>query len=264
LKARFALSLAIGARGSVMDALNELAELPFFRLVVTAPPDTELPQTASTYVLGPAANEKMSQYLERRGVTQARREEVTKAAKGNWLVARVLTDVLCERPDADIDARQLALSDAYEEMLSRCGATSIENTQRVLAVLAAAGAGPLLPLPLLCAASEALGGPETAAGIRDELFRLRGLAVRGAAGTDAEHAGLFHQTLVEHVEVRAPERTIAAHRALVTGIHTLAPTASGPVHVADAVQRYAFEREAEHLWAVGETGQALKSLLDRP
>jgi hypothetical protein len=86
------------------------------------------------------------------------------------------------------------------------------DARHVLAVLAAAGAGPLLPLSLLCVASEALGGPKTAAGIRDELFRLRGLAVRGAAGTDAEHTGLSHQTLAEHIEVNAPEGTAAAAR----------------------------------------------------
>src|SRR5207253_654773 len=103
--------LATGARRSVMDSLNELAELPFLRLVVTARPDTALPKAASTYALTPATNEKVSQYLDRRGVVQARREEVTKAAKGNWLVARVLADLLCERPDADIGAGQLALGD---------------------------------------------------------------------------------------------------------------------------------------------------------
>jgi NACHT domain len=255
--------LATGARGSVMDGLNELAELPFLRLVVTARPDTELPKAAATYVLAPAANEKVSEYLDRRGILQVRREEVTKAAEGNWLVVRVLADLLCERSDADIGAGQLALGDAYEEMLSRCGVTDNENAQGVLAILAAAGAGPLLPIALLCAASEALGGPGTAAGVRDELFRLRGLAVRAAAGTDAEHAGLFHQTLVEHVAARAPQAALAAHRALATSIHALAPTASGPVQMDDAVQRYAFEREIEHLWTLGETFQAVESLSTR-
>jgi hypothetical protein len=255
--------LATGAWGAVMDGLNELAELPFVRLVVTARPDSELPKATSTYILTPAANEAVCQYLGRRGVVQARHEEVTKAAEGNWLVVRMLADLLCERPDADIGAGQLALGDAYEEMLSRCGAKGNENAQRVLEVLAAAGAGALLPIALLCAASEALGGPGTAAGCHDELFRLRGLAVRTAAGTDAEHAGLFHQTLVEHVADRGPQAALAAHRALTTSIRAMAPTASGPVDIDDAVQRYAFEREAEHLWILGETYQALQSLSTR-
>ena len=40
--------LATGARDAVMDALNELAGFPFVRLIVTARPDTELPEAAST------------------------------------------------------------------------------------------------------------------------------------------------------------------------------------------------------------------------
>jgi hypothetical protein len=100
---------------------------------------------------------------------------------------------------------------SHEELLSRCGAANDDATQRVLAVLAAAGAGPLLPLSLLCAASRALGGPATPAGVRDHLVRLRGLAVRSGAGTEQEHAGLFHDTLADYVAARAPERNRSLH-----------------------------------------------------
>lgn len=191
--------LATGARGSVMQALEALGELGFVRLVVTARPDTELPSVASSYGLGEAPEENVRQYLVRREVPHARCEEVVQAAQGSWLVARVLADLICIQPKAAIGAGQLALADAYEEMLSRCGATGDENVGRVLAVLATAGAGPLLPLQLLCAASETLGGPGSPAAMRDHLVRLRGLTVRSAAGTEEEHAGLFHQTLAEHI-----------------------------------------------------------------
>ena len=61
--------LATGARNAVMDALNDLADLPFIRLIVTARPDTELPAAASTpHGLAPAPAEKVVQYLERRAV----------------------------------------------------------------------------------------------------------------------------------------------------------------------------------------------------
>jgi hypothetical protein len=46
--------LATGARGPVIAALEELAELPFMRLVVTARPDTGLPKGASVYPLARA------------------------------------------------------------------------------------------------------------------------------------------------------------------------------------------------------------------
>ena len=254
--------LATGARNAVMDALNDLADLPFIRLIVTARPDTELPAAASTpHGLAPAPAEKVVQYLERRAVAPSRREEIIKAAEGNWLVVRVLADLVSEHPNAEVQEGKLALADAYEELLTRCGAN--ENTWRVLLVMAAAGAGPVLPLTLLCAASEKLGGLATQASLRDELFRLRGLVARTAAGTDQEHVGLFHQTLVDHVADREPERALAAHRALADCIEALTSAGAGPVDLSDPILRYAFEREVEHLWALGETARALQVLSAR-
>lgn len=45
--------LATGARGPVMDALNELAGLPFSRVIVTARPETPLPNDCATAYLLP-------------------------------------------------------------------------------------------------------------------------------------------------------------------------------------------------------------------
>jgi hypothetical protein len=104
--------LATGARGAVMDALEELGEIAFVRLVVTARPDTELPPTASTYTLGSAPEEKVHQYLAQRDIAPGRRDEVVRTARGSWLVARVLADLLSEDPEAAIGAGLLALGDA--------------------------------------------------------------------------------------------------------------------------------------------------------
>jgi hypothetical protein len=256
--------VATGALGSVMAAIEELAELDFMRLVITARLDTVLPKAVSAYSLPRAADENVIQYLERRGIPENRRVEVANSSEGNWLVARVLSDLLCERPDAEIRAAgQLALGDAYEELLLRSGAANENGTQQILETLAAAGAGPLLPLSMLCVASKTLGGPSTPVNVRDQLVRLRGLAVRSAAGTDQEHVGLFHDTLVQHIAARAPNQNRAAHRAIVAGIEALAPVAGRRADLSGSEQRYAFEREAEHLWALGETQLALHSLLAR-
>jgi hypothetical protein len=180
--------VATGASDAVMDALNDLARFPFVRLIVTTRPDTQLPEVASTpHTLVPAQTEKVTQYLEQRAVAQNRREEIIKAADGNWLVVRVLADLISEYPEVEIQSGKLALGDAYEELLSRCSAN--ENTWHILSIMAAGGAGPVLPLMLLCAASEKLGGAATQAGLRDELFRLRGLVTRTAAGTEREACG---------------------------------------------------------------------------
>src|SRR5262249_56046263 len=75
--------------------------------------------------------------------------------------------------------------------------------------------------------------------------------------------GLFRQALVGHMSARGPQRALAAHRALADCIQVLAPAGAGPVELNDPIQRYAFEREAEHLWALGETNRALKALSAR-
>jgi hypothetical protein len=254
--------IATGARNAVMDALNAMTNFQSLRLIVTARPDTELPEAASnSYLLDPTPAEKVVRYLEQRSVAQARRQEIITAAEGNWLVVRVLADLMNEDPDAEVrTGGRLALGDAYAELLSRCGAN--DNTWLVLSLMAAAGAGPVLPLRLLCAASEKLGGLATEAGLRNELFRLRGLVARTGAGTEREHAGLFHQTLLEYVFDRGSQEAMAAHRALADCIQVLAPAGAGSVDLNDPIQRYAFEREAEHLWAL-EDRAALKSLSAR-
>jgi NACHT domain len=75
--------LPTGARGSVMAALDELAGLDFVRLVITARPDTELPNAAAMFSLPQAPEEEVRQYLERRKVPEARRGEVANAARGS-------------------------------------------------------------------------------------------------------------------------------------------------------------------------------------
>jgi hypothetical protein len=256
--------VATGALGSVMAAIEELAELDFMRLLITARPDTALPRFASICPLPRAADEDVIQYLKRRGIPDTRLKQVADAAQGNWLVVKVLADLLRERGDVEIRAAgQLALGDAYEGLLIRCGAASDNAAQRVLEVLAAAGGGPVLPLSILCAASKALDGPDTPAGVRDHLVRLRGLAVRSAAGTEQEHAGLFHDTLVQHVAAHAPDRNRPAHRAIIAGIKARAPITAERAELSDPEQSYAFEREAEHLWALGETESAFESLSAR-
>jgi hypothetical protein len=94
--------VATGTYNAVVDALNDLAKFPFVRLIVTARPDTQLPDAASNpHVLIPAPTAKIAQYLECRAVAQRRREGIITAAEGSWLVVRVLADLIGEYPDAE-------------------------------------------------------------------------------------------------------------------------------------------------------------------
>ena len=77
----------------------------------------------------------------------------------------------------DLSVGQLpaGLQNAYRQELRRAGSADpdrwAQHLQPVLAILAAAGVGPVLPIALLCAASGRLGGPEEPARVRDVLVR---------------------------------------------------------------------------------------------
>ena len=158
------------------------------------------------------------------------------------------------------------LAGLYAESLLRTGAGVStrwrDEFRPVLGVLAAAGVGPILPLPLLCAASARLGGPARPFRVRDVLVDLRGLVVRTRPGTDDEHVGLFHQTLADYlldptsdpfgIDPQEP------HRALAEAIAELAPASAHDAN--DPLHRYAAAREAVHRWALGEYGRVVECL----
>jgi NACHT domain len=210
------------AAPGVHAALDRLAtdpQLGHVKLVVTARPDGLLPHRAKILRLERVDREHLERYLRRRGVPEAVVPAISQRAEGSWLFARLLADLAV---DGDLPARQLPQNPqaAYRQLLRRAGAGDpvrwAQQLRPVLAVLAAAGVGPVLPLALLCAASGRLGGPMAAARVRDVLVQLRGLVVRGAAGTPEEHVGVFHTTFAEYLRTD-PEvgiDTRAAHAAL--------------------------------------------------
>lgn len=135
----------------------------------------------------------------------------------------------------------------------------------VLGVLAAAGVGPVLPFPLLCAASKRLGGSGSRVSIHDALQQLEGLVVRGEAGTARERAGLFHQTFAEYLlDAGTGEYGInakQAHRALARSIQELAPMKRHDPD--DILHAYARAAEPEHLWRAGRRQRAWQSMRAR-
>jgi hypothetical protein len=261
--------LTAQAAPAVHAALRTLAGDPGLgrvKLVVTARPDATLPPGAVTLELDRVDDEYLERYLQRRGLPTATVSAVSQRAEGNWLVARLLADLAV---DGDLPAGQLpaGLQGAYRQELRRAGSkdpTRWETALRpVLAVLAAAGVGPVLPMALLCAVSGRLGGPEEPARVRDVLVQLRGLVVRGAPGTPEEHVGVFHTTLADYlltdpgVGIDGP----VAHAALVDAIDELAPAQDHDP--ADRLHRYAASAEAEHLWAAGRPQQVFAALRAR-
>jgi hypothetical protein len=258
------------SESSIRDALHELAAGPgldHVRLIVTARPDTALPSGSSAVRVVEVDDEHLGQYLTRRGVAPNLRGGIIQRAGGNWLVAAKLADLVLTAPEQPLDELS-GLTEIYAEYLRRAGATSTDHWRRemrpVLGTLAAAGVGPILPMPLLCAASARLGGPARPYRVRDILVDLRGLVVRDRPGTDDEHVGLFHQTFAEYVLDPMVTFGIDAgepHCALADALSELAPLDEHDP--GSALHRYAMAREAEHLWAIGRHTQALEILSRR-
>ena len=175
-------------------------------------------------------------------------------------MASKLADLALAAPDQAPDALPSSLGAIYAEYLRRAGATATDRWRRelrpVLGLLAAAGVGPILPLPLLCTASGRLGGPDRPYRVRDVLVDLRGLVVRDRAGTEGEQLGLFHQTLGDYlldpasgpfgIDPREP------HRALAEAIAELAPAESHDP--ADPLHRYAAAGRRSTCGRWGNTG----------
>ena len=91
--------------------------------------------------------------------------------------------------------------------------------------------------------------------------------MRRDAGAPGEHAGLFHPTLADYLLGPSASRAgytldaEAAHRAMVQAIEALAPMDEHDRD--DPLHRYAFLREADHLWALGDMERLLACLRNR-
>ncbi|MDA2910926.1 tetratricopeptide repeat protein, partial [Nitrospiraceae bacterium AH_259_D15_M11_P09] len=259
------------AARTVVSALNELANHPDFhsvRLIITTRPDTAIPVASEHLVLGQADASSLQAYLDRRSVSPSLRKQILNTAKGNWLIVHLLADVAAD-PAFDPKRPPKSLTDIYGLELRRQGgmepARWRTQLRPILSVLAAAGAGPVLPLRLLCAASGKLGGPHRPKGVRDVLVDCRGLVVRNRPGTQEELAGVFHQTFAGYllnpstgefgIDRREP------HRAIVDALTELAPMETHQPD--DLLHRYAAAAEVSHLWEIGEHSKAVQSLVRR-
>jgi len=248
---------------SVRAALPVLADLGT-RIVVTARPDTWLPERAEQLRIRAADDAAVGAYLEGRGIGRDSAREISALASGNWLVVSLLAD-LASAPGFDVAGLSASWGSIYDGALSSIGADdpgSWEYQYRpILTALAAAGTGPVLPMLLLRLANEKLGGPFRISGIRDTLVRLRQLVVRGRPGTEDEQVGLFHVTLRDYLSAgraRYPIDVRRGHGAIHEAIDELAPMArhdpANPLH------RYAAQMEPEHLSAIGDYAGVTSSL----
>src|SRR5205085_7213290 len=110
-----------------------------------------------------------------------------------------------------------------------------EATRAVIGALVAAGAGPILPSPLLVQALQTLGQRLSISQLRDVLVRLGALASRGKPGQLNEQVGIAHAALADALAThpRLSTDVVAAHRALAA-----ACSAPQTTDVAPAIVEY--------------------------
>jgi tetratricopeptide (TPR) repeat protein len=252
-----------------LNSLTQEADLTHVRLVVSSRPDTNLPVRAKVQELGQASDDELMAYLIRHDVPSAYRQAILEQAEGSWLIASLLAD-LAMKANLEPDELPSELVKIYDRLLEDAEATQRnirwrEQLRPVLSVLAISGIGPVLPIALLCKASQRLGGPAKLSHIRDILVDLRGFIDRRSPGTEEECDGLFHATFGEYLR-NAGEGLFSvdvreAKAALVNAIAELAPMEQNDPN--NPIHQYAATIEAQLLWALEKRNQALTSLSQR-
>jgi hypothetical protein len=239
------------------------------RLVITTRHDTPDCPPGHTIHHGPTPHDDINRYLAARRVPDEARPAILYRAGNHWLVARLLADAVLTDPAIDLAQLPGTVEEAYAKLLDQAGAADAWNQEfrPILGPLAAAGSGPVLPLPLLVHANKTLGGPGSLADVCALLARLRGLVVRLDADTPEEHAGLFHPTFADYLLGPTAASsgytldTESTHGVMVQAIDALAPMDTHDRD--DPIHRYAFLREADHLGALGDMKRAIACLRSR-
>ncbi len=251
---------AVGLAGLLAPVLAELAgsTTPLVELIVTGRPGWTI-EGARPVPVNRATDADLATYFALRGVAVHRPSALLKRSDGNWLVARLLADLLEGGTELE-DIPTGGLGPLYEAHLNVIVDGDEERWREQLApmlgILAAAGVGPVIPVTLAAAAS-GLGGVTA----RDILVRLRSIVTRSQAGDPDEHAGCFHQTLVGWLEGTAPDSRIVDVD--VAGSHTqIIAALEAEEAPTNATLRYRRNALYAHLLAVGRVRDAFIALAD--
>ena len=216
-----------GVRGGVgIDERDELAGAVRFAIGPPTTDDLAASVTQLRAAGGRQVGEGEADYLSREGG----------ATVGGWLIARLLAEVSDSRGSTDSDPVLPAVDDlpalvaariesARRGCLHRDGGGSAEPADRrrpaalvdrVLALIAAAGDRPVLPIGLLVAAAASGDGDASPARVRDSVADLGALVSRGNPGTDKETLGISHQAVGRAVADQLGKGAMEwAHQALI-------------------------------------------------
>ena len=264
--------LPLDARAVVISAIMELTtaeELSCVHLLVAGRQAEWFAFSHAHIIEAESADrQEIIAYLSSRKIDPNLHTKIIKVARGNWLVVRLLAEVSKDGGSIgtakSLPKGQVGLYDeALNKLLS--SGNSPRDLKSVLGALAAAGAGPTLPIELLCAASENLGGTARISRVRDILTDLQQFVVRRSPGTNAEEIGLFHQSLIDYVfddnNAQFGSNAAKANEAIIAAIESRAPMAKHDDR--SLLHRYATHAEPGHFWAMGNFSGAVDSLVAR-
>lgn len=222
----------------LVSGVLALADLDHVQVVVTGDKALRALPQGERIVLGSADEADLARYARRRDVDV---EALLRLSNGVWRAATRLADGM--RFAATLSAAE-SPGNGYGRRLQRAGWERDERVRAVLTVLVAAGPGPVVPIRLLSAAS----GVTEIAALRDLLYRLGDLVVRGRPGDDDEHVGLADPDIGQHLrDIGADEP--AGHAMLADAIPDV-PSAAA----------YAVAAQHRHLWACGRHTDAFASV----
>ncbi|WP_410870356.1 tetratricopeptide repeat protein [Nocardia sp. A7] len=257
----------IGNRESLIDAISAMttnAQLPDLCVIVGVREGTGVevdPRLGhgSTVRIGLPSTQVVMEAVAQQRKDLARTEigAVTSphgSIVGGWLIARLLTEISQLPPEWSADDSS-TLSRAISQRIEDASALpehSVISTERVhefLAIVAAAGVGPVLPIEVAHAAfgnlgSDAISRPT----LRGLITSLGSLIVRAAPSTNDERIGLAHLAFSGPVAEHITVDLTAAHLAIA---NSLTPQGSSQMLA------YRAKAGARHLALGGRAGDAV-------
>ncbi|MGW1769922.1 tetratricopeptide repeat protein [Streptomyces sp. NPDC002073] len=275
--------LTQAASRDIVDLIQQLQQAsrngPDIRIVISARPHSAFPLAAWEISMGDAPDPQLRDYLSRRDIEKQLHDPIITSSNGCWLVASLLADYASTRPTMTPQEIPSGLVEVYDNIVEQSiqGGAAWNHkdspARLVMTVLAAAGSGAVLPLPLLLDACRRLGFPAAdEAELNDRLGPLRRFIVMAPAGAGESATtayGLFHQSLVDyftgHLDGGAYSVEVdAGHRALAASLADLAPIERRtPDSTEDPLYDYAERAEANHLWQVRDFSRVVSSLIGR-
>jgi len=187
-------------------------------------------------------------------------ESINRACNGDWLLARILAGLWSAgRYDSDEIRSATNLSYVFDQAIA-AALDSAPNSpvENVLAILATAPVGALMPLELLInACADYSGSARSVVTIRDALVALGELVARDAPGTPNEHTGPAHDLIAAFFAERHNANDLAAaHLSVALAIQQMREG-----NIPSAVDFYAKRHLSDHLLLAGRPEDAVDALV---